>query len=158
MGEFSMTGRGLVYRTKGFFGVALSLAAVLALGLPLGACGSSQEEAGGAVTGTVTYRERIALPDDAVVKVQIQDVSKMDVAAQVLSEQVMRTEGKQVPIDYSVPYEPEAIDERLSYSMSARIEDGEGKLLFISDTAIPVITRDNPTKDVEIVVVSAGSP
>ena len=57
-----------------------------------------------------------------------------------------------------MPYDPEAIDEKYSYSMSARIEDGAGKLLFISDTAVPVITRDSPTKDVEIVVVSAGSP
>lgn len=110
------------------------------------------------MTGTVTYRERIALPDDAVVSVRIQDVSRMGAAAQVMGEQVLHPSGSQVPIAYAVPYDPEAIDERFSYSMSARIEDGAGNLLFISDTAVPVITRDNPTKDVEIVVVSAGSP
>jgi hypothetical protein len=37
--------------------------------------------------------------------------------------------------------------------MSVRIADGAGKLLFINDTAIPFITRDNPTQNVEIVVV-----
>ena len=110
------------------------------------------------MTGTVTYRERIALPDDAVVSVRIQDVSRMGAAAQVMGEQVIHTNGGQVPIAYTVPYDPETIDERFSYSMSVRIEDGAGKLLFISDTSVPVITRDNPTKDVEIVVVSVGSP
>ena len=110
------------------------------------------------MTGTVIYRERIALPDDAVVTVQLGDVSKMDANAAVLSEQTIKTEGKQVPFEYSLPYDPEASDERLTYAVSARIEDGEGKLLFISDTVIPVITQDNPTEDVEILVVSVASP
>ena len=149
-----MTGRE--YRARRLWGISLLLVTVLALGLLLGACGSKNEES--AVSGTVIYRERIALPDDAVVRVQLQDVSKMDVAAQVLGEQLIKTEGKQVPIEYSVPYDEEAIDERFTYSVSARIEDGEGKLLFISDTVIPVITRDNPTEDVEILVVSVASP
>jgi uncharacterized lipoprotein YbaY len=81
------------------------------------------------VTGTVTYLQRTALPD-----------------------------GAQVPIPYTVPYDVEAIDERNTYSMSARIEDGAGELLFISDTAVPVITNGNPAEDVEIVIVPVGSP
>jgi len=105
------------------------------------------------VTGTVTYRQRIALPDDAVVKVQIQDVSKADAAATVMGEQIIQTQGRQVPVPYEVTYHQSEIDDRFSYSMSARIEDGSGKLLFISDTHTPVITRENLTKDVEIVVV-----
>ena len=148
--------KGRDYRTRGLFAVSLGLVAVLALGLLLGACGSQKEDA--SVTGTVIYRERIALPDDAVVTVLLQDVSKQDVKAAVMGEQVIKTEGKQVPIDYAVPYDEDAIDERFTYSVSARIEDGAGKLLFISDTVIPVITRDNPTEDVEILVVSVASP
>ncbi|NIV38928.1 MAG: lipo-like protein [Anaerolineae bacterium] len=148
--------KGRNYRTRGFFAASLGLVAVLALGLLLGACGSKEDES--SVTGTVIYRERIALPDDAVVTVQLQDVSKQDVKAAVMGEQLIKTEGKQVPIDYAVPYDEDAIDERFTYSVSARIEDGAGKLLFISDTVIPVITRDNPSKDVEILVVSVASP
>lgn len=113
-------------------------------------CSSSGEAS---ITGKVTYRQRIALPDDAIVTVQLQDVSKQDVAATVLGEQIIKTEGKQVPIPYQVTYDESEIDDRFSYSMSARIVDGSGKLLFISDTHTPVITRDSPTKDVEIVVV-----
>jgi putative lipoprotein len=153
-----MMGRELRYRARRTFRTLPWLAAVVALGLSATACGSSEQEEGPPVNGTVTYRQRIALPEDAVVTVQIQDVSRMDAPARVIGEHVIHTSGGQVPIGYSVPYDPGAIDESHSYSMSARIEDGEGKLLFISDTVVPVITRNNPTKDVEIIVVSAGSP
>jgi uncharacterized lipoprotein YbaY len=109
-------------------------------------------EAAAQVTGTVTYRPRIALPPDAVITVQIQDVSLADAAAEIVGEQVIPAEGRQVPFAYAVPYDPAAIEARNSYSMAARIEDAEGTLLFRSDTNIPVITDDNPTSDVEIVV------
>jgi putative lipoprotein len=117
---------------------------------------SGCDSGGAAVTGDVTYLQRIALPDDAVVTVQLQDVSLMDVAAQVLGEQVIETDGKQVPFPYEVEYDEDEIIENHTYSMSARITDGQGNLLFISDTANPVITNDNPTSDVEIVTVPVG--
>jgi len=105
------------------------------------------------VTGTITYLQRIALPEDAVITVQIQDTSLADAPATVMGEQVIQTEGKQVPFEFAVPYDPGEIQDNHSYTMSVRITDGTGKLLFINDTAIPVITRDNPTEEVEIVVV-----
>jgi uncharacterized lipoprotein YbaY len=40
--------------------------------------------------------------------------------------------------------------------MSVRITDADGKLLFINDTHIPVITRGNPTKEVEVAVITVG--
>jgi uncharacterized lipoprotein YbaY len=107
------------------------------------------------VSGTVTYVQRIALPDDAVVIVRISDASPQDPAAEVIGEQIIPTEGKQVPIPYEVPYDPDDIVNP-DYSVSARIEDSTGKPLFISDTNIPVVTRDNPTENVEIVVVPVG--
>jgi putative lipoprotein len=154
-----MTNRALCLRSRGFCAVCLWLGAGVALGLLLGACGSSPGVAEGSpVTGAITYRERIALPDDAVVIVQIQDVSLMDAPARVMGEEVIHPSGRQAPVSYAVPYDESEIDERHSYSMAARIHDGEGKLLFISDTAVPVITRGNPTKNVQIVVVPVGSP
>jgi putative lipoprotein len=117
-------------------------------------CKSSSNEA--AVTGTVTYLQRIALPPGAVVTVQIQDVSKADAPAEVIGEQVIKTEGKQVPIPFAVSYDPAKIQENHRYSLQARIEDGAGKLLFINDTSIPVITSGNPTQDIEVIVVPVG--
>lgn len=108
------------------------------------------------VTGVVTYQQRIALPPDAIVIVQIQDVSLADAPAEVLGEQVIWPEGRQVPLPYQVKYNLGDIKKNHTYSMSARIENSDGKLLFISDTHTPVITGGFPTKDVEIVVVPVG--
>ena len=107
------------------------------------------------VNGQVTYVQRIALPDDAVIQVQIQDVSLADAKAQIIGTQLIKTNGRQVPIPYQVFYNPDIIVENHSYSMSARITV-DGQLLFINDTNIPVITQGNPAKDVEIVVVPVG--
>jgi putative lipoprotein len=107
------------------------------------------------VTGTITYLQRIALPEDAVVQVQIQDTSLADVAAEVIGEQIITSPG-QVPIAYEVCYDPSVIQDGHTYTMSARITDAEGNLLWINDTSIPVITNGNPTTDVEIPVIQVG--
>ena len=100
--------------------------------------------------------QRIALPPDAVVIVRIEDVSKADAPAEIIGEQVIKTEGAQVPIPFAVIYNPDKIEENHSYNLRARIEDGAGKLLFINDTSVPVITRGNPTQNIEVIVVPVG--
>ncbi len=105
-----------------------------------------------AVTGTVTYLQRIALPEGAVIRVTLQDVSLQDVAATLISEQVIVTTGEQVPIAFTLPYDPAQIDDRFTYSVSARIEI-DGKLSWISNTMTPVISRGAPTSDVEVMLV-----
>jgi putative lipoprotein len=129
-------------------------ALALLLGLVLLAgCGKSSQAT---VSGTVTYLQRIALPPDAVVTVRIEDVSKADAMAEVIGEQVIHTDGAQVPIPFEVAYDTNQIEENHSYSLRARIEDGAGKLLFTNDTSVPVITRGNPTQDVKVLVVPVG--
>jgi uncharacterized lipoprotein YbaY/heat shock protein HslJ len=103
------------------------------------------------VTGDVFYRERIALPEDAVLTVQIRDVSRADAPAKVVGEQIIKNPG-QVPIPYEVDYDEGAIDDRYTYSIYARIEDGQGNLLFTTTQSYPVITRGNPTQNVEVLV------
>jgi putative lipoprotein len=56
-----------------------------------------------------------------------------------------------IPIPFSVSYDPTAIDTRFTYSISARITDGAGNLIFINTTAYDVITGGNPSM-VEILV------
>jgi uncharacterized lipoprotein YbaY len=106
-----------------------------------------------AVTGVVTSLSQIVLPEDAMVTVQLQDVSVQDVPAVILGQDEIQTGGEQVPIAYVVLYDPTKIMPQNTYSMSVRITDGAGSLLFVSDTVIPVLTRGNPTHDVEIPVV-----
>ncbi|HJS28728.1 MAG TPA: YbaY family lipoprotein, partial [Anaerolineales bacterium] len=106
-----------------------------------------------AVTGVVTYPSDTILPDDAIVTVQLQDVSLQDVPAEILGQDEIQAGGQQAPIPYVVLYDATRILPNHTYSMSARITDGAGNLLFISDTATLVLTRGNPTHDVEIVAV-----
>jgi len=108
------------------------------------------------VSGTITYRERIALPPDAMVKVQLVDVSRADAPAVVLGEQLIEAAGKQVPLSFVIAYDPAGIDERMSYAVQVRIEAGD-RLLFISDQHYAVITRGAP-KHVDMILRSAGTP
>jgi len=91
------------------------------------------------ITGTLSYRERVALTDRASVEVTLEDVSRQDVAATVLARQTINDPG-QVPIRFELEYDPAAIDPGMSYAVRARIHD-RGRLLFISDTHTPVLTR-----------------
>lgn len=94
------------------------------------------------VTGTVSYRERMALTPEAVVEVRLLDVSIADAAAKLIAEQTIRPQH-QVPIAFELVYDSADIDERLTYAVRATIRDG-GRLLFTTDRSYPVLTRGNP--------------
>ncbi len=102
------------------------------------------------VTGSVFYRERIALPPDAEIIVKLVDVSRADAPAVVLAEQIIVPEGS-VPVDFELEYDARQIDERMSYAVQARISSG-GKLMFTTTEMIPVITRDAPIEGVQVLV------
>jgi putative lipoprotein len=108
------------------------------------------------VSGRITNQDGIPIPEGAVVSVQIQDTSLADAPATVIGEQII-TGASQFPVSYRVVYDPADIIENHSYTMRARVTGSEGILLFINDTSIPVITRGNPTQDVEIPVIEVGS-
>lgn len=102
------------------------------------------------VTGTVAYRERMALSPAAVVRLQLQDVSRQDVAATIIDSVTIRPNGKQVPIPFTLRYDPARIQENSTYSVQARITV-DGNLLFVNDVSYPVITRGN-SKQVQMML------
>lgn len=104
-----------------------------------------------AVTGTVTKLDRSGLPPTAVVTVRLQDTSRAGAPAVNIAEQVIPLNGQQLPVPFSLSYDPAKIDPRFTYTVRATIEDG-GKLIYTSTQAYPVITRDAPTSGVEIMV------
>jgi Uncharacterized protein conserved in bacteria len=106
------------------------------------------------VSGTVTYRQRSALPATAVLTVSLLDVSRADAPSTAIAQQRIETAGKQVPFSFDMAYERTKIQERNRYAVRAEIRDGE-RLLFTTDTNYPVITQGSP-KTVEIVVVPVG--
>jgi putative lipoprotein len=107
------------------------------------------------LTGTVWYRERVALSPAAAITVQLIDVSRADATATVLGEQVIVAEGRQVPFTFEIPYDPARIDERFSYAVSARIEE-DGRLRFVTDPRYAVITRGAPMR-VQLMLRAVGA-
>ena len=71
------------------------------------------------VTGSVSYRERLALTPDATLVVELRDVSYADGPAPLIARQTMVGPG-QVPIRFEVHYSREDIVSRNLYSISAR--------------------------------------
>ena len=112
-----------------------------------------QVQLNGKITGSVTYRERIALPDDAIVRVALLDVSRMDVAATLIAETTIVPEHG-VPIPFELSYDPGQIDQRMVYSVRATILRGEN-YLFVTDTHYPVLTRGHG-ESVELVLKRSG--
>ncbi len=109
-----------------------------------------------AVTGTVTYLDRRALPPTAIITVRLLDVSRADAPSVTIAEQNIRAEGKQVPIPYELPFDPEKISQRNQYVVRAEINDG-GRLLYTTDVANPVLTGGHPRSvDLTVVPIRGG--
>lgn len=132
-------------------------ARTLALGLatlPLAACATlmpSEEPV--SVTGSITYRERMALPPTAQVEIQLADVSLMDAPSKTIAQQSFTADGRQVPFAFSLTVDQRKLDPRGRYSVSARISDGSGKLMFITDTHNGVTFDGRPRIDLGTLVL-----
>lgn len=107
------------------------------------------------ITGSVTYRIRIALPPDAVLIVRVQDTARAGAPARTLAEQRIELAGQQVPINFQTTIDRDLIGKKARVTVSARIEH-QGKLLFISDRIYPALTNGQPTP-VEIQMKQAGN-
>lgn len=95
------------------------------------------------VSGNLTYRERVALPEDAIITVNLSDISLADAPARVISTVSFPADGKQVPFDFSLPYSDAQIKGAQTIAVSARITHGE-KLLFTTTSVNEVLTHSKP--------------
>lgn len=145
----------------------LSRLAILGVGLLLLAASACQErtvppltepapaapQTDAAVTGSVTYGDGAALPAGATLTVTLQDVSRADASAVLMARQVIPEPGPP-PVSFRLDYRRADIDPRNTYSVSARVESAEGKLLFTNDTVYMVLTLGNSDRaDLELVAV-----
>lgn len=120
--------------------------ALCALAVACARSGTADSDvAGTVVSGTVTYRERIALPADAVVDVRLIDATRADAAAPVLAQKTVETKGRQIPIPFELPYDASNIETGHTYLVRAGIRSGD-QLLFSTAAAHRVITGGHPTR------------
>lgn len=73
----------------------------------------------GRVTGTVAYRERIALPEGAVVTVQLVDLSLTPF--RVVSEHSTSVTTTQPPLPFDLPYDVSEVDPQGRYGVQAQV-------------------------------------
>jgi len=90
------------------------------------------------LSGSASYRERIALPPNAVFEATLEDVSLMDVPSVTLGTDSIAHAVKN-PIFFSIKYNPDVIKLGRRYNVRGRITV-DGKLKFITDTMHPVFT------------------
>ena len=96
----------------------------------------------------------MTVPSDAVVDVQLLDVSRADAPAIVLAHQEIPTRGQRPPFLFALRYEPASLQRGHRYTVSARIRT-PGRLLFVSDSHNAVLTGGAPaTVDVAVIPVA----
>ena len=92
------------------------------------------------LSGSVTYRERMALPQDATLTVELLDVSKQDVRAVRLAQLSLPVGSRQVPLAFELPFYPGDVQPAHRYTLRATLTRG-GELLFTTTTHSPVLTH-----------------
>ncbi len=105
--------------------LALAAAASFCLtGTPAQAQGTGAS-ATASITGTVAHRQRLALPPGASLQVSLEDVTRQDAPARVVSEMKFPISGQQVPLPFQLPCSQADIDPARRYSMRAAILVGD---------------------------------
>jgi putative lipoprotein len=109
----------------------------------------------GLFSGTVTYRERMALPPNAEVRVRVWDaLEPPDVAT--VGETHFIAQG-QVPLPFELFFDPGLIQSSHTYGARATISV-DGVLWFQTEQPVAVLTNGAPTVGVEILVKRVAPP
>jgi putative lipoprotein len=127
------------------------------LGLTVAAIAISSKlvlAAGKTLRGGVSYRERIALPPDAILEVRLLDVSLADAPSTTLAVTRVKTRHR-LPIPYRLRFDDARIKLGRSYALQARITVN-GQLWFITTTRHAVFTGKPDETDIRVERVKSG--
>ena len=102
------------------------------------------------VAVSVTYRERIMIPDESELDVQIVDVSKGDSTATTVAEKKMKISGAP-PYHISLDVPPELFIDSSRYHARAEIMRPDSTTMFVTRQGVPVLTL-GAGDSVEVVV------
>jgi copper homeostasis protein (lipoprotein) len=108
----------------------------------------------GSLSGTASYRQRIALPPDAVFEAVLIDAAIADAPACELGRTRLQPAG-QPPFRFSISYRDSDVTPGGRYTVRATVRQGD-RLLFTTDTFTPVLTA-GPSQPLNLVMVQVGS-
>jgi putative lipoprotein len=116
-------------------------------------CGSTSNKT--AITGLIDHPHQMTLADGTIVIVRIEDTTRAGAPGKKVAEEIIKSQGDIVPMPFAVAYDPGNINENHTYSISVKIQDSEGKILYTNESSVPVITKGNPTRDIDVMVILA---
>ena len=105
----------------------------------------------GTLEGTALYRERIALPPDAVFEAVLQDVTRADAPALVLGRARLDPAGSP-PFHFRITYDDAAVQPGHRYVVRATVTQ-QGRLWFTTDRSYPVL--DGRSAPLNLLLISA---
>jgi putative lipoprotein len=105
------------------------------------------------IVGSVWYRERMLLPPNAEILINLEEVARADAPSNLISSTRFAPEGGQ-PWAFSLAYDPGKLHDKGRYVLRARIE-ANGRLLFTSTEHIPAFDR-SPGEPLKIIVSQAA--
>lgn len=109
-----------------------------------------------AITGLIDHPHQMSLADGTVVIVRIEDTTRAGAPGKKIAEEIIKTPGETIPMPFAVVYDPRKINENHKYSVTVKIEDSAGVVLYSNQVNVPVITQGNPTHDIDVVVTLPG--
>jgi copper homeostasis protein (lipoprotein) len=133
----------------------------LAAGLLASALVLATPARAGSITGSASYRERIALPPEAVFEAVLLDIAIADAPARELGRMRLEPAG-QPPFLFTIPYRASDLSPRGRYAVRAAVRHGD-RLLFTTDTITPVLSGGpqagpQPPVTLQLVQVGGGRP
>ncbi|MGL6044274.1 MAG: YbaY family lipoprotein [Sandaracinobacteroides sp.] len=110
----------------------------------------------GTVWGTLVKPDRMALPSGTRAKVLLVDAARADAPAIELGSTTLATLGNQVPLHFLIRFDPARTAAPARPMLQARIDDGTGKLLYVTGTANPIPNAGAAASPIELKLVRTG--
>lgn len=104
------------------------------------------------VSGTVWIRQKVALPPDAVLTVTVSDATMADAPSKIIAQKAVRTEGKQSPFSFVLPFNPADVQPNARILLSAAISIND-KVVFITDSVKPIINQGGTKAELTLIPV-----
>jgi len=92
----------------------------------------------GIVWGTVTKRDRMALPEGTRLKVLLVDAARADAPALEIASMEIRSTGNQAPYWFLIRYDPARAVQPARPALLARVQAANGALFYATDQAHPL--------------------
>jgi uncharacterized lipoprotein YbaY len=144
-----------VHTMRKFFPLVLLLIVALSGCLARHALRHQGHSHGNQIHGSAYFVERVLMPPDAVLDVQLIDDRIANTPNAIIAEQTYGSlQGP--PYDFRLTYDPSRMKSGMTYSLHAELRSGNGHLEFVTDPRIPVTPGDKDVVSVRMVRVPAS--